>query len=201
MRFLPREEKFFHFFLSQSKLISEAAALLVEGCRNDGKDTSVRIAEIEKEGDKIIHEVFHRLNVTFITPIDPEDIYRLAANLDDVLDGIEKVAHKMQAYRVMPASKAIVRLTEIVHGCALSIHAAMLALSQEKPVLEHCIEVNRLEEEAEQLCRKAIVELFDTETNPIQVIKMKEIYELLEMTTDRCEDVAGELENVVVKNS
>lgn len=201
MRFLPREEKFFHYFLSQSKLIAEAATLLLDGCRKGMcAPAAQQIAEIEKKGDSVIHEVFHRLNVTFITPLDPEDIHRLAANLDNVLDGIEEVAHKVQAYRVTP-TPALVRLAEIIVGCASSIDLAFAALSEDKPVLEHCIEINRLEGEADEISRAAIAELLDTETNPIQVIKIKEIYELLEMTTDRCEDVADELENVVVKNS
>lgn len=201
MRFLPREEKFFHYFLSQSKFIAEAAALLHDGCRKGMcAETAHQIAEIEKKGDSVIHEVFHRLNVTFITPLDPEDIHRLAANLDDVLDGIEEVAHKVQAYRVAP-TEPLIRMAEIILGCAKSINLAFSALSEDKPVLEHCIEINRLEGEADQISRTAIAELLDTETNPIQVIKIKEIYELLEMTTDRCEDVADELENVVVKNS
>ncbi len=201
MRFLPREEKFFHYFLSQSKLIAEAATLLLDGCRKGMcAEAAGQIAEIEKKGDTIIHEVFHRLNVTFITPLDPEDIHRLAANLDNVLDGIEEVAHKVKAYRITPTPE-LVRLAEIIVVCAKSIDLAFAALSADKPLLEHCIEINRLEEEADQITRKAIAELLDTETNPIQVIKIKEIYELLEMTTDRCEDVADELENVVVKNS
>lgn len=201
MRFLPREEKFFHYFLSQVHLISQAAMLLVEGSQNGMAAAAQRIHQIEKDGDEIIHEVFQKLNTTFITPLDPEDIHMLASRLDDVLDSIEEVAHKFVAYRVDPLPIDAKQICEIIHSCARTLEQAFEALGRNDSVLEYCIEINRLEEQADNLTRRALADLFDRETNAIQLIKLKEIYELLEITTDFCEDVADELQNVVVKNS
>lgn len=201
MRFLPREEKFFHYFLSQVRLIAEASDLLVSGCKNGMREAAGKITDLEKQGDEIIHDVFHKLNVTFITPIDPEDIHRLASHLDNVLDGIEEVSFKAVAYKVTPLPPAARQMCEMIQSCSKAFEKAFEALSQERPVIEHCIEINRLEGEADMLSRNAIAELFDTEKDPIRLMKLKEVYELLEITTDYCEDVADALENVFVKNS
>lgn len=201
MRFLPREEKFFNYFLGQVHLISEASVLLVEGVRNGMEESARKISDLEKKGDELIHEIFHKLNQTFITPLDPEDIHKVASHLDDVLDGIEEVAHKLVAYRIKPAPPPVHQICEIIHSCSKSLELAFEALSKEKGLLEHCIEINRLEDNADQVTRQALAELFDNETDAIRLIKLKEIYELLEITTDYCEDVADALQTVVVKNS
>ncbi|MCZ2146143.1 MAG: DUF47 family protein [Bryobacterales bacterium] len=201
MRLLPREEKFFHYFLGQARLISEAAVLLVEGARDGMAQAAEKISKIERDGDEIIHEVFQKLNTTFITPLDPEDIHELATALDDVLDGIEEVSHKLVAYKIKPVPMAALQICEIIESCAKSLTLAFEALSQEKSLLEHCIEINRLEDHADQVSRAAVAALFDQEKDAIQLMKLKEIYDLLEMTTDSCEDVADVLQNVVVKNS
>ncbi|MBL8217627.1 MAG: DUF47 family protein [Bryobacterales bacterium] len=201
MRFLPREEKFYHYFLGQVRLISEASALLVEGVRDGMEEAARKISDLEKSGDELIHEIFHKLGQTFITPLDPEDIHKLASHLDDVLDGIEEVAHKMVAYKIKPAPAAVHQICAIILSCSKSFELAFEALSRDKEMLEHCIETNRLEDNADQITRTAVAELFDNEKDPIRLIKLKEIYELLEITTDYCEDVADALQNVVVKNS
>jgi uncharacterized protein len=204
MRLLPREEKFFNYFLSQAKIASEAAAILLEGVRRGNTylaEAASKIARLEQRGDEIIHEIFTKLNQTFITPIDPEDIHSISSHLDDVLDGIEDAAHRMVAYRVEPIPPGVVQMCEIVHACAKSLESAFDALNSDKPLLEHCIEVNSLEDSADRLGRAAIAELFQKEKDPIALIKLKEIYEYLEATTDCCEDVTDVLQSVVVKNS
>lgn len=204
MRLLPREEKFFVYFLKQVKIISEASRLLLEGARSGNSElqkTAAQIVDLEHQGDEIIHEVFIKLNQTFITPIDPEDIHTLSSHLDDVLDGIEDAAHRMVAYHLDPIPPRVVELCDVVHKCTQSLERAFVALNDDKPLLEHCIEVNRLEDSADQLVRAAISELFQREKDPISLIKQKEVYEFLEATTDRCEDVADVLQAVVVKNS
>lgn len=201
MRFLPREEKFFNYFLGQVRLISEAALLLVEGARNDMTEVAPKIKKLEKDGDELIHEIFHKLNSTFITPLDPEDIHSLASHLDDVLDGIEEVAHRIVAYQVRPLPLAALQICEMIESSAKTFELAFEALSRNDPVMEHCIEINRLEDHADQVARAAVAELFEREADPIRLIKLKEIYEFLEMTTDYCEDVADALQNVLVKNS
>lgn len=203
MRLLPREEKFYIFFLDQLTVIAEAMRLLVSAAQQGLPELNRAAAEIrilEAKGDNIIHEVLTRLNQTFITPIDPEDIHGLASHLDDVLDGIEETAHKLAAYKVEPLPPVIHQLLKLVLACIEELHAAFRALSQNENLLKHCIEVNRLEEEADQLTRAAVEDLYDSETNPIKVMKLKEIYDILEQTTDYCEDVADSLQTVLVKN-
>jgi predicted phosphate transport protein (TIGR00153 family) len=204
MRLLPRQEKFFVFFQSQSRIIEEASQLLLDGVRagNGALNASVpQIAKLEQQGDEIIHEVFTKLNQTFITPIDPEDIHVLASDLDDVLDCIEDAAHRITAYRVDPIPPAVIELSEIIHACAKTLTKAFEALEKNDHVLEHCIEINRLEESADNVYRRSVADLFLNERDPIHLMKVKEVYEILEDTADRCEDIADALQNVVVKNS
>jgi predicted phosphate transport protein (TIGR00153 family) len=204
MRLLPRQEKFFEYFLTQANIITKASLLLLEGVRAGNGKLSASVPEIEKleqQGDEIIHEVFTKLNQTFITPIDPEDIHVLASDLDDVLDCIEDAAHRITAYRLDPIPPTVVGLSEIIQACAKTLTKAFEALEKNGHVLDHCIEINRLEESADQLYRRAVADLFLNETNPIYLMKVKEVYEILEDTADRCEDVADALQNVVVKNS
>jgi predicted phosphate transport protein (TIGR00153 family) len=204
MRFLPREEKFFELFLNQVQIISEASALLVEGVRTGNSRLAASAAEIQKleqKGDEVIHDIFTRLNQTFITPLDPEDIHSLSSSLDDVLDGIEDAAYRMAAYHLEPIPPPVVELCGIVQSCTQSLRAAFEALNANKPLLEHCIEINRLEDAADKVVRQAVNELFLNNIDPITLIKRKEVYEFLEATTDRCEDVADTLQTVVVKNS
>jgi len=204
MRLLPRQEKFYHLFLKQVELISEASKLLLEGVRA-GNDRLVGMAAeinvLENRGDEVIHEIFTRLNHTFITPIDPEDIHNVSSALDNVMDGIEDTAHRLVSYRINPVPPTMIKLSEIVANCAKALKAAFEALEKGGPIMDHCIEINRLENEADGIGRSAVADLFDKETDPIRLIKLKEVYEFFEATVDCCEDVADVLQNVVVKNS
>jgi uncharacterized protein len=204
LRFLPREEKFFALFVSQVKLIVEASRLLLEAVRSGNAHmarASEEIRTLEGRGDEIIHDTFTRLNQTFITPLDPEDIHALASSLDDVLDGIEDAAHRIFAYRLDPIPPVIVQLCALICDCAAGLEKCFQALHDKEQVIEHCIEINRLEDVADGVVRRAIAELFDSEHDPIALMKAKEVYEFLEATTDRCEDVADVLQGVVIKNS
>jgi uncharacterized protein len=204
MRLLPREEKFYVLFNNQATLIAEASRLLLEGVTSGNSrlaEVSKEIRVLEHRGDEVIHEIFRRLNQTFITPIDPEDIHALSTKLDDVLDGIEDAVYRLVAYRVEPIPETIVRLSEIVVACSKSVSLAVQALEKNEKLIDHCIDINRLENEADRLLRSTIADLFNKEKDCIVLIKLKEVYELLEATTDRCEDVADVLQNVVVKNS
>ncbi len=204
MRLLPREEKFYGLFLRQAELISEASQLLLDGARTGNSRLAVvatEIRDLEHKADEIIHEIITRLNQTFITPLDPEDIHALSSKLDDVMDGIEDAVHRMVAYKVEPIPPTVITLAEIICSCGNVLQKAFQALEKNEKLMVHCIEVNRLENEADRLVRAAVADLFDKEKDPIVLIKLKEIYEFLEATTDRCEDVADVLQNVVVKNS
>jgi predicted phosphate transport protein (TIGR00153 family) len=204
MRFLPREEKFYHLFQKQVDLIADASALLLEGMRHGdarlaGAATGINV--LENRGDDVIHEIFTRLNQTFITPIDPEDIHNVSSALDDVLDGIEDTSHRIVSYRIDPIPATMITLAELVAKCATNLKKAIEALEKNGPILPHCIEINRIENEADRIGRSAVADLFDKETDPIRLIKLKEVYEFFEATIDSCEDVADVMQNVVVKNS
>ena len=204
MKFLPREEKFYALFTKQARIIEEAAKLLHDGVKSGNSHIAAAAAEIqslEHKGDEIIHDIFTRLNQTFITPLDPEDIHSLSSHLDDVLDGIEDAAHRIVSYRLEPIPPVVLQLAEIVYSLAKTLSRAIEALNTGKLVLEHCIEINRLEDEADRLVRQAISDLFSNVTDPILLIKQKEVIEFLEQTTDYCEDVADVLQGVAVKNS
>jgi predicted phosphate transport protein (TIGR00153 family) len=204
MRLLPREEKFYHLFLKQVEIISEASRLLLDGVRVGNArlaGVATEISVLENRGDEVIHEIFTRLNQTFITPIDPEDIHNLSSALDNVLDGVEDTAHRLVSYRINPIPATMITLSEIVASCARSLKKAFEALEQNGTIMDHCIEINRLENEADLIGRSAVVDLFDKENDPITLIKLKEVYEFFEATIDSCEDVADVLQNVVVKNS
>ena len=204
MRLLPREEKFFGLFLKQTEIISEASKLLVEGVRLGNSRLAAAATEItvlEHKGDEVIHEIFTRLNQTFITPIDPEDIHNISTTLDNVLDGIEDTSHRLVSYRIDPVPPNMLTLAEVVASCATQLRAAFEALERNGTILAHCIEINRLENEADRIGRSAVADLFNKETNPITLIKLKEVYDFFEATVDCCEDVADVLQNVVVKNS
>ena len=159
------------------------------------------ISKIEDEGDKVVHDIFDRLRSTFITPFDPEDIQSLATSLDDVLDGIDDVTFRIVAYRLKPIPPAVLALAEKVSSCCTFLAEALVALHKKKPVINICIEINRLENEADKMERNLLADLFRNEKDPIALIRQKEIYELLEATTDRCEDVADVIQNVSVKNN
>ncbi len=196
MRLLPRTEKFFHFFIEQASLIHQAAQTFraaVENGASTMREAEVAIARLEQKGDEIIHEVFTRLNQTFIT-------HSLASHMDDVLDALEEAAHRVVAYKIPVIPTPVIEVSRILENCAIVLQKAFAALAEDQPLLEHAIEINRLEDQADHLIHAAIADLFEQEKDPITLIKLKEIYEYLESATDYCEDVADALQNVIVKN-
>ena len=204
MNFLPKDDKFFFLFERHAQILCRASKLLISGLQ-DGYDGVCRIQEdmsnIEDEGDHVVHHIFSHLRSTFITPFDPEDIQALATSLDDVLDGIDDVTFRIVAYRLKPIPSSVILLAEKVSSCCALLADALVALHYKKPVINLCIEINRLENEADKLERNLLAELFRNEKDAIALIRQKEIYELLEATTDRCEDVADVIQNVSVKNN
>lgn len=204
MKLLPRDEKFYGLFLKQAEVVVEAARLLLVGVQlgNSRMATvATEIAVLEHRGDEIIHEIFKRLNQTFITPLDPEDIHNLSSALDNVTDGIEDTAHRLVAYHIDPIPANMVTLAEIVSKCARTLQTAFEALEKGAPLVTHSIEINRLENEADLIGRGAVADLFNKEKDPIRLIKLKEVYDFFEETIDSCEDVADVLQNVIIKNS
>ncbi|HEY3836071.1 MAG TPA: DUF47 family protein [Bryobacteraceae bacterium] len=204
MRLFPREEKFFDLLEEQGGHIVEASRLLNDGVRADATtmaSAAGEIKRIEHAADKVTHQLFTRLNQTFVTPLDPEDLHSLGSALDDVVDYIEDAAFRLSAYRVHPVPQGVPELTEIIHQCCLRLQSAVGKLKNGRAMQDDCIEINRLENVADELVRKLVTSLFNEVTDPIALLKYKEIYEVLELATDLCEDVADVLQTIVVKNS
>ena len=201
-RLIPREEKFYDDFKLMADQLRHGARLLEAMFAVDPPlaEKATEIKEVEHQCDFLTHEIIQRLNKTFVTPIDREDIHELAKTLDDVMDAIDNAAALIPLYRIDFIRPGARELTQVIIKQTDSIREAVEALEQKKGVLAHAIEINRLENEADRIHKQAIGQLFDEEKDPIAVIKWKEIYDILEEATDACEDVANLLENVVVKH-
>ena len=199
---IPREEKFYDDFRLMADQLRNGARLLEQLLATDPprSDKAFEIKEVEHQCDFLTHEIIQRLNKTFVTPIDREDIHALAKALDDVMDEIDNAAHLIPLYRIEKIRGGTRELVRVILEQTDEIRQAVEALEVKKGVLERTIEINRLENEADRIHKTAIGTLFDEETDPIAVIKWKEIFDVLERATDRCEDVANLLENVVVKH-
>jgi predicted phosphate transport protein (TIGR00153 family) len=204
MRLIPRDTKFFDLFADMARNLGDGARLLKQTL-DDFKDVGVRVQQlkdIEHRGDEMTHNVLTRLNQTFITPFDREDIYRLASSLDDVLDFVYAAGVRLIMYKITSAPQAASQLAEIIIKQCDQLTQAMVKLDKKNDqLLENCVEINRLENEADQIAREAIALLFEKEKDPISLIKLKELYEVLETATDKAEDAANVLEGVVLKSA
>jgi hypothetical protein len=202
-RLIPREEKFYTDFLSMADELQKGARLLEEmlGAEKPVWDKADEIKEVEHKCDFLTHEIIQRLNRTFITPIDREDIHALARSLDDVMDAIDASAAVIRLYSLTSVRPGARELAKVISSSTVVIHHALAALEQTKGVAAHAVEINRLENEADRIHQQSVVRLFDEETNPIVVIKWKEALDFLEQATDRCEDVANVIEGIVLENS
>jgi len=202
-RFLPREEGFVDLFRKQAENIHAGAKSLVQMLEHyTGVPEQVQIIKaIEHEGDEITHGIFTKLNQTFITPFDREDIHELCSRLDDVIDLIDAAASRFVLYRVDVVRPGTVELVKILLSATAEVSAAINAIETPEKSLKHCIEINRHENESDRLCRTLIAQLFDEEKDPLQVIKWKEIFEVIETAVDKCEDVANVIEGVILKTA
>ncbi len=204
MNLFPRDEKFFELLEQQSNLVHDAARALREGVEAGASAMSVNagvIKRLEHDADEITHQILTRLHATFVTPIDPEDLHSLTTAMDDVIDSIEDSSFRLTAYHIDPIPKGVLEFAQIIHASCMRLQVAIQKLRVGKAVQEECIEINRLENAADQLVRRLVTDLFESGMDAISVIKHKEIYEFLENATDRCEDVADVLQTVSVKNS
>ena len=200
---IPNEEAFFELFKKAAHNMIEGSRLLKDMMENfrSPVEQAKRIKEVEHVGDGITHDIALRLNQTFITPIDREDIHDLASALDDILDVVEAVADRFVIYKIgMPTDTAL-RLADILYQASVAVGCGVDRLGMAHAAVTECgVQVNSLENEADRLSRDAISALFEKETDPIAVIKWKEIYENFEAGTDRCEDVANILERIALKH-
>lgn len=204
VRIIPRDAKFFDMFAEMSENLTEAARVLTEALKTDCTNVDARVRQIkdlEHRGDEMTHAILKKLNQTFITPFDREDIHRLASSIDDVLDFVNAAAVRMMLYKITNPPPAAGELAAIIVQQSEEIAKACSLLEKGHHVLEHCVEINRLEDQADQICRGAIAHLFEYEKDPITLIKFKELYEVLETATDKAEDAANVLEAVVLKSA
>ena len=201
-RLIPREAQFFDLFERQGRHIVDSARYLREMIFDfsDAPAKSAAIKELEHAGDVLTHELVRKINTTFVTPFDREDVYALASRLDDVLDLIEASADRLVLYRIKAPTSGARALGEVIVKAATATEAAVHCLRPHSPAYHtHCVETNRLENEADRLLKELIAGLFADVTDPIEVIKWKEIYETLEEVTDRCEDVVNVIEGIMLK--
>ncbi|MFZ5572922.1 MAG: DUF47 domain-containing protein [Thermodesulfobacteriota bacterium] len=205
-KFLPKEDRFFEYFEQQTQVIGRGLELFAEMLQDypNRKEYCARIKEVENQADQIVHNIFQLLNNTFVTPFDREDIKRLVHRLDDVLDYAEDASARMDIYDIPDVPEPVRALVDILREAFKSLSQAMLTLRNLKQRQEcdrFCIEVNRLENTGDGVLREALRKLFKEETNPIMIIKLREIYESLEEAIDRCEDVANTIETILIKNA
>ena len=201
-RLIPREEKFFEDFAALADRIVSGATLLERMLASDPPnwDTALQIKQIENECDALTHNVIQRLNSTFVTPIDREDIHALATSLDDVMDAIDAAAGVLRRYRMASLRYGARELASLTWQATMQMKVAVEALERRVGVHERAVEVNRIENAADDVHDEALRRLFEEERDAITLIKWKEVLDLMEEATDRCEDVANALESVVVKH-
>jgi predicted phosphate transport protein (TIGR00153 family) len=206
VRFLPRDQRFFELFASVAQMNVEAAQTLKELLKApvDKRAYLVEtIKRLEHQADQVTHELVTRLNKSFITPLDREDIHMLASRLDDVLDRIDGAARRTAIFRAESAPQGALVLADVIARATEQLLVAVNVLEKGKSgvVIKACIEVKRLEEEGDSAYAEWLGRLFDQEKDPIALIKWKEIYDTLEKTLDQAEDVANVLESIAIKHA
>jgi predicted phosphate transport protein (TIGR00153 family) len=200
---IPRDNTFFEMFSQMSENLIAGARTLV-GLFTDYTDLDAKVAEIrriERVGDEMTHAVLTKLNQSFITPFDREDIHQLTSSLDDVLDLMNAACARIIMYRITNPPPVALEIARVILLQSQEVQRALSLLRKNGDILTHCVEINRLENEADVISRAAIGQLFDQEKDPITLLKSKELIEFLELATDKAEDVANVLETIVLKSS
>ncbi|HEX8136768.1 MAG TPA: DUF47 family protein [Pyrinomonadaceae bacterium] len=202
--FLPREEQYFALFSRMTSYIYDASRVLVEMVNDrdgDYEEHARRIKAIEHECDELTHTVSTRLNKSFITPFDREDIYLMSSALDDIVDLIDDSALTMVMYGVRESTVHARNLADVIQRMAVELHEIVKTLERPNGITPRLVELHRLENEGDDIYHRAIAELFQNATDPLIVIKWKDIYEKLESAVDRCENVANIIESVIIKHT
>ncbi len=204
-RLIPKEQKFFDLFDQLAELLLKSGTVLHELVSNPQSlaEKAKQLERLEHDADQVTHEIMAKLNSTFITPIDREDIHQLATALDDVIDFIEGASEHMILYKIREPRPPFKALAEVVMRQVQELHRMVPRLRnlRHSDILVHCIEVNRLENEGDRIHREAVAELFDRKEDPLEVMKWRDLYDMLETATDKCEDVAVAIEGIFLKNA
>ena len=206
MGLFPKDTNFYDLFERGAEKVYEGAELLAELVKDftNVPLKAKRIKDVEHEADLITHETIEKLNKTFVTPLDREDIHGLITSLDNILDHVEAAADKFSLYRIPEVQPDAVVLADILIHSVKEVQITIGRLRSLKDadlILKHCIEINRLENEGDFVYRTAIAKLFEQGGDPLNVIKWKEVYDSIENAIDSCEDVANVIEGVTLKNS
>jgi predicted phosphate transport protein (TIGR00153 family) len=203
-KLLPREEQYFTLFAQMTSYINDAARTLVEMLAHqdgDYQEYVQRIKSIEHACDDLTHNVSTRLNQSFITPFDREDIYMMSKALDDVVDLIDGAARAVVMYDIHTATEPAKQLAGVIQRMALQLNEVVSILQKPKGVTERLVELHRLENEGDDIYHRAVAALFHERGDPLEVLKWKDVYEKLEAAIDRCENVANIIEGVIIKHS
>ena len=202
---LPREDQYFAFFSQMTSYIFDASRLLVEMLADGGQhkydEYAQRIKSIEHACDELTHTVSTRLNQSFITPFDREDIFVLSTALDDIVDLIDEAARAMVMFDLHESSSHARHFADVLHRMAVQLHEIINVLAKPVGITPRLVEIHRLENEGDDIYHAAIAELFRQQTDPLTVLKWKEIYEKLEAAVDRCENVANIIESMIIKHT
>jgi predicted phosphate transport protein (TIGR00153 family) len=202
--FMPKEDEYFVLFSQMTAKMQEASNALVELTQSEfaNFETLVKkVKDIEHGCDSITHEITTKLNKSFITPFDREDIFTLAVALDDVVDYIDAGARAIMMYDIREISEHTKHFAKVIQALTIEINSAVSVLKKPASINQHIVEIHRLENEADDVYFRAIGELFHTSTDALTVIKWKELYEILENATDRCESVANIIESIILKHN
>lgn len=204
-RLLPRQDSFFDMFEKQATTVDQAAQSLLRLMTDyhDVEETAYKIKTMEHDADEIAHTILKKLNTTFVTPLDREDIHALVSAMDDILDYIENAADRMALYEIAEPTEEAIKLVSILAEASALVTKAIFRLRDIKHpsvIREACVEINRLENQGDQVNRMAIAKLFQMHDNPIEALKWREIFDHIETAIDKCEDVADILESTVLKN-
>jgi predicted phosphate transport protein (TIGR00153 family) len=202
---IPQDKHFYALLDTQADVVLEGAEALLDLVHDftNVEEKRDNLKEIENRGDDLVHTIAEDLNKTFVTPIDHDDMSKLASRMDDILDYIESASHRMWAYEIKRIPPDMAKLVEVLVSSAKEVNHAVKDIKNFKKkneIVNHCIEINRLENVGDEITHHAVAELFKTK-DLIEVIKLKEIYEHLEMATDKCEDVADVIKDIFIKNS
>lgn len=202
--FLPREDQYFTLFSQMAGKIEEASLILMELLEESNTDFSVytrRIKDVEHACDHLMHEITMKLNKSFITPFDREDIYHLSVALDDICDYVDAGARAIVMYDIREFNDYARHLARIINDLAVEIRSAVDILGKPNGINSRFVEIHRLENEADDVYFRAMGQLFKEANDPVTIIKWKEFYEILENATDRCESVANIIESIVLKHN
>jgi uncharacterized protein Yka (UPF0111/DUF47 family) len=204
MKFLPRDEEFYALFLEQGRLIVDAAKLLQEGLQTENADweqLARRMYQLENRGDEVRHRILQRLHKVFITPLDPEDIHHLSSRLDDALDAIDALAARFHIFRVKQQPEPVLKLAAILIESSETSFSALSGLAKGTDISELLIRLHDLEDQADKIYHNALLELFGDDHEAVELMKLKEIYEMLEEAADAYESISHVLEEIGLKNA